>query len=210
MKIIKRLLILVICLAALGAALMLAVSGYVKLSEKDRLLSVSEAAELSDVDCIVVLGCQVRADGSPSAMLRERLMRSVELYEAGASRKILMSGDHRTDDYNEVDAMVRFAVENGVPDEDVLADPAGLSTYISVYRARDVFRAKKVVIVTQEYHLYRALYIAERLGLDAYGVACDQVRYSGQGFRDIREALARCKDLVKCILEPGREAIPTG
>ncbi len=99
-----------------------------------------------------------------------------------------------------------------MPSSRVFMDHAGFSTYESIYRARDVFKAEKVIIVTQKYHLYRALYIADRLGLEAFGVACDTREYAGQSYRDIREYAARVKDFLVCIVKPEPtylgEAIP--
>lgn len=191
---------LVICL--LAATAVLSVNGYVKAIGKSRVLSVNEASALSDVDCIIVLGCQVRSDGSLSGMLNDRLTQGVTLYHNGVAPKMIMSGDHGQTNYDEVNAMKRFAIENDVPSADVFMDHAGFSTYETVYRAKEIFQAQKVVIVTQEYHLYRALYIAEKMGLDAYGVSADLHSYSGQILRDIREVLARCKDFGMCLFKP--------
>ena len=194
--------IVALCLIVLVVLLVAIINEYVKSVGKSKLLSVDAAAQLSDVDCIVVLGCQVRADGSLSDMLHDRLSRGVEVFNAGASPKILMSGDHGTVGYDEVNAMKRYAIEQGVPSEDVFMDHAGFSTYETIYRAKEIFQAKKIVIVTQKYHLYRAVYIAEQLGLEAYGVDADLDTYRGQAIRDAREVLARCKDFVMCILKP--------
>lgn len=201
-KILRNTFIVFICLAVAGIATLFIINGHVKSTGEKRILTVEKAAELENVDCIIVLGCQVRDDGSLSSMLRERLMCGLELYEAGAAPKLLMSGDHGRESYNEVTPMKHYAVENGVPSENVFMDHAGFSTYESVYRAMEIFKADKVIIVTQEYHLYRALYIAEQLGLDAYGVTSDQTRYAGQFMRDVREVLARCKDWMMCIFKP--------
>ena len=142
----------------------------------------------------------------------DRVMSGIEVYEAAAAPKLLMSGDHGREDYDEVGAMKNYAIENGVPSENVFMDHAGFSTYETVYRAKEIFEADKVIIVTQEYHLYRALYIAEQLGVDAYGVSSDLNTYAGQSMRDFREVLARCKDWVMCIFKPEPtylgEAIP--
>ena len=113
-----------------------------------------------------------------------------------------MSGDHGREHYNEVGAMKNYALERSVPSENVFMDHAGFSTYETMYRAKEIFKAKKVVIVTQEYHLYRALYIARQLGLEAYGVAADVRTYGGQSMRDAREVLARCKDFALCLFKP--------
>jgi vancomycin permeability regulator SanA len=145
-------------------------------------------------------------------MLEDRLKRGVALYNGGAAPKILMSGDHGREGYDEVDAMKRYAVEAEIPSADVFMDHAGFSTYETVYRAKAVFQAQKVIIVTQQYHLYRAMYIAEALGMEAYGVAADYRQYSGQLARDIREVLARVKDFGMSILQPAStyvgDAIP--
>ena len=187
-------------------------NGHVKSVANPNILTVEQAKNLKDVDCIIVLGCQVRGDGSLSAMLHDRLWRSVQLYDAGVSAKLLMSGDHGRDHYNEVGAMKQFAIDRGVPSKDVFMDHAGFSTYETMYRAKEVFQARKVVIVTQEYHLYRAVYVAEKLGLEAYGVASDLQGYAGQFNRDVREVMARCKDVAMCLLKPEPtylgEAIP--
>jgi vancomycin permeability regulator SanA len=98
--------------------------------------------------------------------------------------------------------MKRYAIEAGVPSENVFMDHAGFSTYESLYRARDVFKAERIIIVTQKYHLYRAMYVAEKLGLEAYGVASDPRTYRGQQFRELREILARCKDWAYTVLMP--------
>ena len=201
-KIIKITLIVLLCLAVLGTISIFGINAYVKGSVSDQILTVNEAATLEDVDCIIVLGCYVDDDGTLSAMLHDRLQRGLELYDAGAAPKIIMSGDHGRTDYDEVNAMKQFAVNNGVPSEDVFMDHAGFSTYETMYRARDIFQAEKVIIVTQEYHLYRAIYIAQELGLEAYGVSSDYREYAGQTSRDIREILARCKDFAMCIFEP--------
>ena len=155
----------------------------------------------------VLLGCfqcYVFADGRPSDMLHDRLQRGVELYQLGAAPKLLMSGDHGRTNYDEVDAMKQFAVDAGIASEDVFMDHAGFSTYESIYRAVKVFEAKKIIIVTQNYHLYRALYIAESFGLEAYGVHADYRNYSGQTAMDTREVLARVKDFffVKHLMKP--------
>lgn len=201
-RILKRIVISCSCCLAIGLMAIFGVNGFVKITAKTHLVTAEDGAKLSDVDCIIVLGCQVREDGSLSDMLHDRLQRGVEVYIAGGAPKILMSGDHGQTNYNEVGAMKQYAVDNGVPTEDVFMDHAGFSTYETMYRAKEIFQAKKVVIVTQEYHLYRAVYIARQLGMEAYGVAADYRTYSGQSARDIREVLARCKDFVMCLFKP--------
>ena len=167
---------------------------------------------MDEVDCILVLGCGVYADGVPSNMLRDRLEQGIALYRAGVAPKLLMSGDHGQENYNEVSVMKNYAVESGISSHDVFMDHAGFSTYESMYRAKEIFQAKRVVIVTQKYHLYRAIYVARALGLEAYGVAADTRAYAGQYRRDLREVLARCKDFLSAVFRPEPaflgEAIP--
>lgn len=158
---IRRLLFGLVLLFAAGIGAVFGVNTYVQASVQDRILTEEQAAELEEIDCVLVLGCGLEADGSPSPMLHDRLQQGVALYQKEAAPKLLVSGDHGREEYDEVNAMKRFAEEQGVPSEDVFMDHAGFSTYESVYRARDIFQVRRMVIVTQEYHLSRALYIAK-------------------------------------------------
>lgn len=155
-------------------------------------------------DCILILGAGVK-DGKPKPMLRDRLLTGIELYKSGAAEKIIMSGDHGRADYDEVNVMRAFALEQGVRAEDIFLDHAGFSTYDSVYRAKNIFGAENIIIVSQKYHLYRALYISEKLDVKAAGVSADLNSYGGQLKRDIREIIARDKDFFKCIVKPEAE-----
>lgn len=191
-----------VCLVITGVAAIFGINAYVMNIGGSRILTPDEAAELNDVDCIVVLGCLVHDDGKPSDRLADRVRGGVELYKSGAAPKIIMSGDHGRIDYDEVGAMKRTAIESGVPSSDVFMDHAGFSTYETMYRAKEIFGAKKIIIVTQEYHLYRAIFIAEKLGMEAYGVSADYHTYAEQLPREIREVLARCKDFAMTIFKP--------
>ena len=196
-KILKVLLILLLFLILA----VITVNLVVVLNTRDRIIS-HEELDFDSADCILVLGAGVREDGSPSHMLTDRLLVGIELYEQGAAPKLLMSGDHGTVDYDEVNTMKRFAIDAGVPADDIFMDHAGFSTYESMIRARDVFGVKRVIVVTQEYHLYRALWLAQQLGLEAVGVPADLRTYIGQNFRDTREIAARCKDFLTGIFQP--------
>lgn len=202
MKKIKIALILLLCLLLAGGGTVLGIDAYIRLGTAPRILQPEEAAQIEGVDCILVLGCQVKNNGVPSDMLADRLRRGVELYDAGVAPKLLMSGDHGRTDYNEVGAMKQYAMNTGIPSADIFMDHAGFSTYESMYRAKHIFEADKIIIVTQQYHLHRALHIARSLGIEAYGVAADYRAYSGQTARDIREVLARVKDFGTSILHP--------
>ncbi len=211
-KAIKIILIVLAGFVLVSVVSVLGVNAYVKGTTDNRILTLEQAVAIEDVDCILVLGCKVKDNGEPSDMLRDRLDRSLELYELNAAPKLLMSGDHGSEDYDEVGTMKQYAVDAGVPSENVFMDHAGFSTYESMYRAIEIFEADKIIIVTQEYHLYRALYIADRLGIEAYGVSSDYHTYAGQSGREVREILARCKDFVTSIFKPEPthlgEAIP--
>lgn len=201
-KVLKKLLLALLALCVLCAGVVFGINGYILYSTEKQILSATDAATLENVDCILVLGCGVYADGRPSAMLEDRLKQGVSLFQAGASPKLLMSGDHGQDTYDEVNVMKQYAVDQGVASSDIFMDHAGFSTYESIYRARDIFQAKKIIIVTQKYHLHRALHIANALGLEAYGVGADYRNYVGQLSRDIREILARNKDFLTSFFQP--------
>lgn len=202
----KRILIIVlvifIILISTGFAIAMGINSYVKGIGEKYIILPEQASELKDVDCILVLGCKVKDNGDPSDMLADRIRRGIELYESGAAPKIIMSGDHGQADYDEVNTMKQIAVDNGVPSIDVFMDHAGFSTYESIYRAKEIFGVEKMIIVTQDYHLYRALYIAESFGIEAYGVNADYREYWGQSKRDAREILARFKDFATVTLKP--------
>ena len=180
-----------IYLAVAGCCLVVGINLYMQGTVKKRIVTPEQAAELDKVDCILVLGCGVRDDGSPSGMLNDRLLQGIALYNAGVSDRLLMSGDHGRVDYDEVNLMKQFAIDHGVPSEDIFMDHAGFSTYES---------------------MYRALYNAGQMGMDAYGVASDPRKYGGQKIRDAREMLARTKDFLYAIAKPKPtylgEAIP--
>lgn len=197
----KKVIITLIIIIVLSVIYIFSVNAYVKLSTKDKILTIKEATKLEDIDCILVLGAGIWGD-KPSPMLEDRLLTGIELYNKKISNKIVMSGDHGQEEYDEVNIMKQYAIDNGIESSDIFMDHAGFSTYESIYRIKEIFNAKKVVIVTQKYHLHRALYIAEQLGIEAYGVNSDPRKYQGQLFREIREILARNKDFINCIIKP--------
>ena len=174
----------------------------------------SDLVEISRIEpeCIMVLGAAVNPDGTPSQMLKDRLETGIALYHMGVAPKLLLTGDNGQMEYNEVQVMKNFAVDRGVAEEDIFLDHAGFSTYDSVYRASYVFGVESMVVVTQEYHLYRALYGCNRMGIDAVGASADQAVYRGQEMREGREILARVKDFGMWLVKPEAtflgEAIP--
>ena len=135
-------------------------------------------------------------------MLKDRLDAGIALYKAKVAPKLLLTGDNGQVDYNEVEVMLQYAVANDVPSEDIFLDHAGFSTYESVYRAKAIFEVKSMVVVTQRYHLFRALYGCRAMGIRALGAGADQESYRGKEMREAREVLARDKDLLKWIVKP--------
>ena len=155
-----------------------------------------------DPQCILVPGCGVWADNEPSPMLKDRMDTAIELYGKGAAPKLLLSGDNGVKEYSEPDCMLVYALKQGVPAEDIFLDFAGFSTYDSVYRANAVFKADRMIVVTQKYHLFRTLKLCDALGITSKGVASDQRKHRKRIFREAREVLARDKDMVKGLLKP--------
>lgn len=197
----KKILIYIISFVFVLSLLVILINFYVTLSTKKRIIKQEDALRMDDVDCILVLGAGVRGN-RPSPLLQDRLNTAIDLYNKGNIKKIIMSGDHGQEHYDEVTVMKNYAIEKGVPSSDIFMDHAGFSTYESIYRAKTIFGLKKVIVVTQKYHLYRALYISKQLDLESYGVMANPNKYSGAIYRETREVLARNKDFVKSIFKP--------
>lgn len=174
---------------------------YMIKSTKNNIINEKEFELLENVDAILVLGCKVNGN-YPSLMLEKRLDKGIYLYSK-SNYKIILSGDHGRDEYDEVNVMKNYLLESNIPSSDVFLDHAGFNTYDSIYRVKKVFNARKIVIVTQKYHLYRALYIAKHLGIEAYGVIAEDVPYKGIMLKnEIREILSRDKNFFKVIFKP--------
>ncbi len=188
-------------LFALGLLFYLGINAFILLYSSRYILTAQQAAE-KNADCALILGANVLASGELSHMLYDRVYTGVRLYSDGAVEKLIMSGDHGASEYDEVNAMKGTAVELGVPAEDVFMDHAGFSTYESAYRAKAVFGADCVIFVTQKYHLYRSIFVARMLGIEAYGVSADLRDYKNDIYNNFRESLARCKDLLFAIFKP--------
>jgi len=174
----------------------------VRISSYGDIYTVDSISASEPYDCILVLGAGVKGE-IPSDVLRDRLDTAIELYKKGIAPKLLMSGDHGSEDYDEVNVMKNYAIEHGVPSEDIFMDHAGFSTYESMYRAKEIFGAGRVVVVSQKYHLYRALYIGRSFDLDVCGVSADLSDYNGKVAFEAREVIARFKDFFYCIFKPG-------
>lgn len=197
-KVIKLFLIFI----AAGIVMIFGINGFVRISVQKRIVAMDQLKADEHIDAVLVLGAQVKPDGSLSKMLKERLDTGISIYKAGLTDRMIMSGDHGSDDYDEVNAMKDYAIEQGVPSECIFMDHAGFSTYESMYRAKEIFEADRLVVVTQKYHMYRALYDAKALGIEAQGVTCDTRVYRGDKYRKLREAAARIKDVGYTIAKP--------
>jgi vancomycin permeability regulator SanA len=158
----------------------------------------TEASE-RHVDMIVVLGAGVRGD-EPSDVLRDRLQTALQLYQAGRATKILVTGDHARKDYDEPGAMARWLIAAGVPKRAIVLDHAGFDTYSSIVRAREVFGVTHAIIVTQRFHLSRALWVARSVGIDAEGAEADRQAYRGALWFEAREVLSRTKAWVDVVV----------
>ena len=195
-KILKLLLGIVIAIALIALVIP---NAAVLVSQSGNIVTDERAAAL-EADAILVLGASVNPDGTPSNILQDRLDTAIELYKAGVASKIIMSGDGGDASYNEPGAMKMYAIEQGVPSEDIFCDRAGFNTYDSMYRAQSVFGVEKLVVVTQSYHLPRALFSANILGMQALGVASDLRTYDNQTYYDLREIPARSKDFYYALI----------
>jgi len=198
-NIFKKILKAVFTVIAVIAVVSVAVAARVTSAGGEMITDFDEACN-GEYDCILVLGCSVWADGSPSPMLSDRVETAVALYKQTGA-KLLMSGDHGSDDYNEVGAMKAKAMELGADEDDIYLDHAGFSTYDSIVRAKKIFGAEKIAIVTQFYHLPRALYIAKQIGITATGIPADRQQYASAIHRILRELLAQNKDFIMCLID---------
>lgn len=200
MEIIKKIIkyvIFLILVIGIGIGIL---NGIMIQKEKKKIVTKQQIEEIKEVDCILILGAGIR-NNQPSPMLEDRLLEGIDLYKSKVAPKIIMSGDHGKEGYDEVNVMKQYAIEKGVPSEDIFMDHAGFSSYDSVYRAKEIFKVKKMIVVTQKYHLYRTLYIADRLEIDAYGIPSNPRKYIGQWKREVREILARSKDFFQCTFK---------
>lgn len=195
MKLIKIIVILIF----IGILIMLGINEYIKYSVKDKIITEKDITE--DYNVALVLGAGLK-NGKPSPVLKDRLDTALMLYKNNKVSKIIVSGDHGNKNYDEVNVMKNYLKNEGVLSEDIFMDHAGFSTYDSIYRLREIFNVKKVIIVTQKYHLYRSLYIAKKLEIDAEGISATKRHYAGELKFALREVIARDKDFVKTIFKP--------
>lgn len=197
-KRLKLIIVVISALILLSVLFMIAVNLFVVNVSEENILYDLES--MPKVDAIVVLGAGLRSDGTPSDMLSDRLSTAIELYKTGISDKIILSGDCSGADYDEVGAMYSYCVEKGIPEDSLVRDNEGFSTYESIYNVIERLDCNHFIVVTQKYHLYRAVYIAQNMGADVIGVNSDPREYRGQSVRLLREYVARVKDALKVSL----------
>ena len=197
MKYVKLIIKVVFIVIIILLLVILGINFYFRLSSKSDIVNNPDEGK----DAILVLGAGLR-NGKPSPILKDRLDTAIKLYKDGVSKRIIVSGDHGKKYYDEVNVMKKYLIDNGIDSNNIFMDHAGFSTYDSIYRAKYIFQANDIVIVTQKYHLYRSLYIAKRLGLNAVGVSATLRDYSGSLKFEAREILARDKDFFKVMFKP--------
>lgn len=191
---IKRILLFLSIAAFLFAAIVCIIDYSV---EKTGAKYLSTKEQVSESDAIIVFGAYVFPDGKLSDMLHDRLDTGYELYNLKKAPKIIVSGDHGKVTYDEVNTMRKYLESKGVPREDIFMDHAGFDTYSTLYRARDIFKVKKAILVTQRYHLVRALYIGKKLAIDVSGISSDLHTYPGMGYYRFRDIGARNKAFLQ-------------
>jgi len=189
----------IILLFVLAIIFILSIDSYVNYTGQQYIRGTNS---LEKVDAIIVLGAYVHPDGSLSNMLEDRVKSSIDIYNKGYSNKILVSGDHGHESYDEVNNMRKYLEENNIPKENIFMDHAGFNTYDSIYRAKKIFKINKAIIITQKYHLVRALYIAKNLDIEALGIASDLRTYPGSRYYRLRDVLSRLKSFIYILLKP--------
>ena len=201
-KVLKKMMVTFICILVIILCGALVIINNVQAKGEKRIVTKDTLPE--KVDAIIVLGAGVREDGTPSDILTDRLSTSLDILNMGVEGKLLLSGDHGREGYNEVGTMKDYILKNSdIKEKDIFLDHAGFSTYDSIYRAKDIFKVESAIIVTNEYHLPRALYLAEKLGIDAYGYTSDKREYYYMDAYKKRERIAQLKDfLFVNVLKP--------
>ena len=202
-KIIQKSLIFMSFVLALVFLFVLVINVNIVTKTNDNICSVNELIKLDDdFDCIIILGAGVKLNGTPTDMLRDRLIAGFEGYKHLKNVPILNSGDSERSDYCETVTMHSFLLDKGAKETSIIDDGYGLSTYESIWRAKNVYGFNKILIVSQKYHLHRAIYIANELGLTAYGLDGALTSYGKQPLYSLRETLARIKDMIYAEMQP--------
>ena len=190
--------VLLTALVLLGLTVIIISAGMVS-ATKNKISSHEdiECFADKDYDYILVLGAGVKSDGTPTDMLRDRIIVGAELYLAGAADKIIMSGDRSGENYDEPGVMKKYAIELGVPEDDIICDFEGYSTHDSIDNFEREYGEASVIVISQEYHLHRAMYLCKEQGITKYcGVEANLDTYRKQPIYNFREVFARVKDFM--------------
>jgi SanA protein len=201
--------LVVVALAGTGALVLLiaAANAYLLLATDGE--ATAQVAEVPRTEVAIVPGAGVNPDGTMSTMLADRVTQAVRLWRSGKVEKILVSGDHGNWSYDEPDTMRKALVHAGVPPRDIFEDHAGFDTWATMVRARSIFGVRRAVVVTQGFHMARALYLADEAGIDATGLTADLHPYGFQGSKsNVREVLSRVKAIADVTLETPAMAGP--
>ncbi len=182
-----------VCLAAILVVSVVVLSINLHIIRRSAPSIYHHVADVPAQYTALVLGARVYHSGAVSPILNDRLQTAIELYQQDKVQRLLISGDHGQTNYDEVNTMKKFLLDRGIPAEDIFLDHAGFDTYDSIYRAKEIFQADDIIIVTQAFHLPRAIYSAQQLGLPAIGIVADRQPYAGMFRNQLRESLARIK-----------------
>lgn len=184
--------------------LILTIFGIYEYYERKYIVNLKELPKSYDV--IIVLGAGIRPDGTPCDILKDRLFTAAKVYNECICRKVLLTGEHRDEDYSEIFSMKNWIMQYNISEKDIILDGYGYCTYDSIFRAKYKLKINKAIIATNRYHLPRAIYIARRLGIEAYGIASDLRQYDRMKKYIKREKLAQIKDffLVNFSLNKGK------
>ena len=199
----KRLFLFLFLIIIIGIIGTLVINLYIINTVKNQIVELDKVETTDNIDAILVLGCKVNGD-SPSLMLSRRLEKTFDVYNKLGS-KIIISGDYQQN-YDEVNVMKNYLLSFNIPQENIIADYYGFSTYDSIYRAKYIFNMENVIIITQEYHMYRALYLANQLDLEAIGIVASDIPQKVVMLKnEVREILSRDKSFIYGIIKPKRE-----
>jgi SanA protein len=182
----------------LGIISLFLINSYIKDTSKENIYQNID--DLPNKQTALILGARIYDDGSMSDILLDRVQTAIELYKKGKIKKILISGDHGRKNYDEVNAVKNYLLDENIPSKDIFLDHAGFDTYDSIYRAKKIFKVNSLIIITQKFHLPRALYIAQGLNIDAVGMIADKHIYLGARKSELREIPARFKAYLNIIL----------
>jgi vancomycin permeability regulator SanA len=196
--ILRRAMLVIVLAAVAGVLAMVTYKLAVDIQTQDQIYAPDDP-NIPENHVALVLGAGLNRQGRPSAMLYDRIAAAVDLYKSGKVDKLLMSGDNGDLDYNEVEPMRRTAIDLGVDPQDIVLDYAGFNTWDSCYRARDIFSLAQVTIVTQRFHLPRAIHTCSRLGVEAIGVVADRQPYRTGG-NELREYIAMAGTAARFLI----------